>query len=247
MTRDEAQQILTLWRDGERGRSDPFFAEALKFAETDAELRQWLAQEQEFDRAFAAKFASAPIPRDLRKRIRTMSAQAGDGAQLWWRRVALAAAAIVTLALLFDVLQHRGASLDDFRREMVGFIKLTPPLEFESADLKRIEKWIGNADAPLPATATIPPGLTALDPAGCRVLFFRGHKVTLICFKRGNGKLAHLLVIDRAALSKLPNKNSPAFAPEGEWMTAAWQNGSYAYVLAAQGDRATLEHYLARL
>lgn len=247
MNREEARQILALWRNSERDRLDPFFAEALKLAEGDAELARWFADEQEFDRAFAAKLTATALPADLHKRVRAVSHLRIDQRFLWFRRVTLAAAAVLVLALLFATTLRRGASLDDFRSEMISFVKLTPPLELESADLERIEKWIGDANAPSPTTSAIPTGLNALDPAGCRVLFYRGHKVTLICFKRGNGKLAHLLVIDRAALPRLPRKSAPTFATEGEWMTAAWQDGNNAYVLAAQGDRELLERYLTRL
>jgi hypothetical protein len=248
MNREEARQKLAMFRSDEHDRSDPFFADALEFAASDPELKEWLAREQEFDRLFAEKVNTISSPAGLRERIGAGSRRPSDHRELWWwRRAALAAAAIIVVALIFSSQRHRRAALDDFRSEMVSFIKLTPPLEVESADLDRIEKWAANAEAPQPPESAIPAGLKALAPAGCRVLSFHGYKVTLICFKRGNGKLAHLLVVDRAALPGLPDKRSPAFEPEGDWMTAAWQNDRYAYVVAAQGNRGLLDRYLARL
>jgi hypothetical protein len=248
MNREEARQKLAMLRSDEHDRSDPFFADALAFAASDPELKEWLAREQEFDRVFAEKVNMIHPPAGLRERIAPSSGRHSDHRELWWwRRVALAAAAIIVVALILISQRHHRPALDDFRSEMLSFIKLTPPLELESADLDRIEKWTAHAEAPQPPKSAIPAGLKALVPAGCRVLSFHGYKVTLICFKRGNGKLAHLLVVDRAALPGLPDKNLPAFEPEADWMTAAWQNGGYAYVLAAQGDRGLLDRYLARL
>jgi hypothetical protein len=92
----------------------------------------------------------------------------------------------------------------------------------------------------------VPPNLAGLDPAGCRVLSFRGRKVTLICFKRDGGRLAHLLVVDRMKLPGLPEMSDAIIEPEGEWMTAAWSDGSHSYLLAAQGDRDLLKRFLDR-
>jgi hypothetical protein len=75
-------------------------------------------------------------------------------------------------------------------------------------------------------------------------LSFRGHKVTLICFRRGGARLIHLLVVDKAKLSGLRGEGETVFAQEGEWITAARHNGDRSYLLATHGDRNFLEHYL---
>jgi len=78
------------------------------------------------------------------------------------------------------------------------------------------------------------------------VFFFRGQKVTLICFRRGGTKLAHLLMLDRLDLQGLRSDGAPVFAQEADWMTAAWREKGRIYLLAAQGDRALLERYLQK-
>lgn len=244
MNREEARKILAVLRLGERDKLDPFFAEALRQVESDPELARWFAEEKEFDRAFTASLTTLPIPPGLRTRIRAAGVRPTERRMDWWKRGVLAAAAIVVLALLLQWLRSPAPSLDEFRGEMISFVKLAPPLELETTQVEAIRKFLSRAEAPVPETTGIPPGLKELDPAGCRVLFFRGHKVTLICFKRGNGKLTHLLVLDRSALPQLAEREAPKFASEGDWMTAAWQQGEHAYVLAAQGDRALLEGYL---
>lgn len=78
-----------------------------------------------------------------------------------------------------------------------------------------------------------------MEPVGCRTLRYREHNVALICFKRGDG-LAHLFVIDKAALPNLPERSSPKFSAEGEWMTAAWQENGEAYLLMLKSGRSEL-------
>jgi hypothetical protein len=52
--------------------------------------------------------------------------------------------------------------------------------------------------------------------------------------------LVHLLVVDRAAFDgALPSER--VFQHNGEWMTAAWSESGKLYLLAAQGDRETIE------
>jgi hypothetical protein len=242
MNKEEIRRILSAYRPGFEDAE--LFAEAMKEAENDPELAKWLASEQEFDHALSQAVAAGQVPSGLKARI--MARPATEIYRpVWPRRIALAAAAIVVLAVLFS--SWRGlfvpnVSLADYRGEMVSFIKLPPPLELETANRDRIQDWLGQHAAPV--ASVIPPGLSALDPVGCRVLTFRGHKVTLICFRRGPGKLVHLFVTDREALPKLPTVEAPVFGQEGEWAAATWQDTNHAYLLGVQGDRTLLEHYL---
>jgi hypothetical protein len=243
VTKDEIRKILLAYRSGEM--EEEFFAEAMKEMQNYPDLARWFAEEQEFDRAFAGGIAAANVPAGLKTRILSQTRTTKFYRPVWPRRIALAAAAIIVLAVLFS--SWRGlfvpnVSLADYRGEMVSFIKLTPPLELESANLERIQHWLGEREAPI--AAGTPLGLAKLEPVGCRVLFFRGHKVTLICFRRGPAKLVHLFVVDRSALPKLPAATAPQFRQEGEWMTAGWHDSNHAYLLGVQGDRALLEHYL---
>jgi hypothetical protein len=245
MNRDEIRKILSAYQSGDEDAM--LFAEAKQAAQKDPELAKWFAEEQEFDLAVTEGIGATTVPAGLKTRILAKGPATRIHERLWPRRIALAAAAIIVFAVFFS--SWRGlfvpnVSLADYRSEMVSFIKITPPLELESTSLDRIRDWLGQRDAPI--ASAIPSGLSALDPVGCRILTFRGHEVTLICFRRGPGKLVHLFVVDRGALSKLPNATAPVFAQEQEWMTAAWQDTNHAYLMGTQGDRALLERYLNR-
>lgn len=69
MDREQARFILSSFRAGGADSADPGFTEALRLAEADPELGQWLASERAFDAAFAAALVRVPLPEPLRKNI----------------------------------------------------------------------------------------------------------------------------------------------------------------------------------
>lgn len=244
MDKSEIRAILSAYRSGESETSDRRFEEARAQAEADPELARWWAEQQQVDRVIALKLQSTRVPADLKARVTAWEKRASQRSS-WNRAIMLAAACIVALAAFFG--SWRGPfqstpSLADYRDEMVSFVKLTPPLELKSEELSRITAFLDQSRAP--ADFTLPGDLGQMEPIGCRVLRFRGHDVALVCFKRSDGRVAHLFVTDRAALPHLPRFAGRDYATQGEWMTAAWSDGDRAYLVAVQGDRATLEKYL---
>ncbi len=245
MNKDEIREILAAYRPNGEDAADPLIASAKESAQNDPELAQWFTEEQAFDRKFAEALAGTPLPFGLKTRILAAAKPRAPWRSPWSHRIGWAVAAVAILLVLFS--SWRGpfqpaVSQADFRREMVSFVKLPPPLEFESSQLGQIQNWLRKTD--VPAEIVVPDGLAALEPLGCRVLSFRGQKVRLICFRRGGAKLAHLFVVDQAALPKLQSGAAPAFAQVDDWMTAAWREDNQVYLLAAQGNEALLERYL---
>lgn len=246
MDKREAKSLLGVYRKGDAG-VDPRFAEAEKLAASDPELGEWWKGEEEIDRAIAAKFAAVPVPAELRARLLAHATNTPfTVARSWPRAALLMAASLVAAAVLFSSWHgpfQPAASLADYRDEMVSFVKIaSPPLELETNDLTRINHYLTSTGAP--AQFQVPPALRNMRPVGCRVLRFRGHDVTLICFKRADGRLLHLLVMTNSAFRDLPEKTQPTYAAEGEWMTAAWREGDMAYLLAGEGDERKLREYL---
>jgi len=245
MEKDRAQSILSVYRPGDQDETDPFFAEAKAELARNPELASWFAQEQAFDRAISEKLADLVAPFGLKTRILANATPVATRQWSWTARFALAAAVLFLLAQIIGLWRtqsQKTRTLAHYQQEMVSFIKLDPPLEVESHDLAKMQTWLGQENAP--SQMNLPPRLAALQPVGCRVLSFRDHKVTLLCFQRGGDNLAHLFVIDRAALPKLKPGAKPVFAGEGEWMTASWAKEDHAYMLVTRGDRDTLLRYL---
>lgn len=239
--------FLSVHRGSESEGIDPRFGEARRQAETDPELAQWWAGDKEVDRAIAAKLARVKVPADLRARLTSRQQVSAPPPRANWKRAGwLAAACLIALAVLFG--SWRGpfqpaVSLADYRDEMVGFIQVDPSLEMKSPDLAQLEDWLQKKRAL--SQLVLPKKLQGLEPIGCRTLRFRGHDVALICFKRKEGGLLHLFVVNRTALPDVRKSKGPQIAAEENWMTAAWGEGDQVYLITTQGDRQAIESLLA--
>lgn len=243
MDEQQARLILQAYRPG-ADRDDPQVAEALQAAVRNPELAQWFAEEQAFDRAIAAHLEAVPAPFGLKTRILANAASPAESRQWSWAAKLAAVAALLFLLAqiisLFRASAPASTGIPDYAREMVSFVQLAPPLEMESHDLGAIKSWLAKKDA---APMDVPPRLAALRPVGCRVLSFRGQKVALICFQRGGDRLAHLFVVDRAAMPKMKQGEKPVFVDAGGWTTASWAENDRVYMIAVQGDRAAVQGY----
>lgn len=238
--------MLSVHRGDESDALDPRFAEARRKAASDPGLAQWWAREKEIDRVIGAKLASVETPAGLKARLLSRQKVSAAPRPGWTRAALLAAACLIALAVLFG--SWRGpfqpaVSLADYRDEMVGFIKVEPSLEMKSTDFAQMAEWLQQKRAP--SELVLPKNLRSLEPIGCRTLRFRGHDVALLCFKRKEGSLLHLFVVDRAAFPDLGKSEGAQIAAEGDWMTAAWAEGGQIYLMTAQGDRQTIESYLS--
>ena len=243
MTNEEAKKILAAYRPGDQDRLEPHFAQALRETERDADLARWFAEEQEFDRAVAAHLDAVPVPFGLKTRILANGVPRATTKSRWVVPLAATAAALFLLAQLVSVwrgsAQHSG-SLSDYEQEMMSFVKLEPPLEMQSLEIGPIKQWISERKVPL---AEIPPGIAAVETMGCRVLSFRGRPVTLICFCHGQ-TVAHLLMVDRAALPALKPGSRPVLASQGDWTTAIWADQHYVCMIAVHDKPAVARRYL---
>jgi hypothetical protein len=242
----EARLILQACRPGETDQSDPQIAAALQELERNPELARWFAEEQAFDRAMAAHLAALPAPFGLKTRLLAQAATpVASRTSRWLIGLAGVAALLFLFAQVADFWRRPEPAtsnmLPGYSSEMVSFIKLDPPLELMNPDMSAIKDWLTQKEALRPDVSS---HLTALPPVGCRVLSFRGHKVTLICFRREGGQLAHLFVVDRSALPNLKPGDAPFFHSEGEWTTASWAEKDRVYMIAVQGDEATARSYL---
>jgi hypothetical protein len=246
MTKEEAKRILAAYRPGDQDRFDLHFAEALQETERDADLARWFAEERKFDRAVAAHLNSVPVPFALKTRILANMTPRTDRKSRWVAALAAGAATAAALFLLAQLIsgwrafgQHSG-SLSDYEQEMMSFVKLPPPLEMESLQIGPIKQWIVERKAPL---AEIPPSIAAVETMGCRILYFRGYPVTLICFCHGQ-TVAHLLMVDRAALPGRKPGKTPVVTSQRDWTTATWGDQHYVYMIAVHDKPGAARQYL---
>ncbi|HEY1581902.1 MAG TPA: hypothetical protein VGF73_02250 [Chthoniobacterales bacterium] len=247
MTEQEARLILQSYQPELDDPNDPEVANALRLAAENPQFARWWDEEQAFDQAMAAQIAALAAPFGLKTRILAKTtAPATSPIARWIVGLAGAAALLFLLTQVADIWRHASpaagaAALPAYASEMVSFVKVPPSLEMMSGNLDAVEGWLKQKEAIPPS---VPPNLAALGPVGCRLLSFREHDVTLICFKRNGGKLAHLFVVDRAALPNLKPGGTAVFQQEGDWMTATWMEKDRIYMIALQGDKAAVQSFL---
>lgn len=245
MTKGEAKEILAAYRSGDQSGDESYFAEALRKIAGDDDLRRWFAEEQDFDRIVGAHLNSVPVPFGLKTRILANRLPRTTAKSRWVATLAATAAALFFLVQLIRSMHgsdQRSGSATEYEQEMMSFIKLPPPLEMESLEIGPIKQWIIERKAPL---ADIPQGVAAVETMGCRILYFRGYPVTLICFCHGQ-TVAHLLIVDRAALPGVKGGEPPVLASQGDWTTATWADQHYVCMIAVHDSRSAAQRYLPR-
>jgi len=237
MNNEEAKLILQAYRPGGQDASDPGFREALVQAQRDPELGRWFAKEQELDSHIGAKVkASLAPPPHLKSQLLVQRKIVRP--TVWWRRPIwqLAAAACVAMLLTLGVLWLSSSGQPQFaayRADMAEFAeKKLDRLDLMSRDLAEVRRWLAQNGSH--GDLVLPAGLGGRPSLGCRLLDWKGHKVSLVCFELQNKKVAHLLVVDSAAFKDAPTQ-TPVFKQVGDLATASWTRGGKTYIVAGKG------------
>lgn len=237
MNNEEAKFILRAYRPGGQDAKDPRFREALEQAQRDPELMRWFANEQALDSRIGGKIkASIQAPAYLKAQLLAQGKIVRPVA--FWRRplVQLAAAACIALLITAAAVwlnSEKKPGFAQYRDEMaqLAVLKLDR-LDLMTHDLAEVRRWL--AERNLTGELTLPSGLNGRPTLGCRLLDWRGKKVSLICFELANQETAHLLVIDRAAFGDAPPE-TPQFSQVGGVAMVSWSRGDKAYLVASKG------------
>src|ERR1044071_6398321 len=103
-----AKEILTRYRPGSTGDSDPDLAQALEQLERDPDLARWFEQHRAFQAAVADRFKNLPLPAGLKDKI--LAGYRPAPVVIWRERPiypALAAAAALVLLVSLAYLELR--------------------------------------------------------------------------------------------------------------------------------------------
>jgi len=192
----------------------------------------------ETDAVLARKLAEIPVPASLRARITRAPAAPSEPA--WWGRGITAAAAAVAVLLAVLAITSRppsGESIAEASRDMATFLSGPFDLPMMTSDLGEITDWFKETHGG--AAIDLPAALAATVPEGCRVIQWRGHRATLVCFNLPGGGVAHLVAFPSDTFADAPG-GSPRIARAGGWMEASWSRAGMTYLLFAPGDREEL-------
>jgi hypothetical protein len=257
VNRDEARQILLLYRPGTNDADDPEVAAALALAKDDPELSRWLAEHNARQTALREKLRQIPVLAGLKEQIVSEQAAKSKAASRRGAMVSLVAVAAIVISLL--ALAHfylaGGSSngqmantLDNYKSQMTAASQAGYSMNLVSSDSGKIQAYLAGARAP--SDYALPAGMQKTAMAGCAVETWQNSKATMICFRSGK-PLPHdqygdlwLFVVDRTAVKDVTDMSSPQFAKVNGLMTAAWTQGDKLYLLSIQGDENDLKNYL---
>lgn len=250
MNRDEAKQILLLYRPGTADDADPQIAGALALARNDPELARWLEEQLARQTAVRAKFQEIPVPAGLKEQI--ISEQRAAERRTSRRRKTLAAAAALAgmFVLLVWLLPARPTdnTFAIYRSRMISSALRGYAMDLVTNNPAAIRRYLAQRQAP--ANYDLPLPLQKREVAGCAVQRWQGANVSMICFRTGRplppGQQSDLwlFIVDRNSMRDAPGNTATQLAPVNRLMTATWTEGGKLYLLGTAGDEQAIRQYL---
>jgi len=251
VNRDEAKQILLLYRPGTADAEDPQIAEALALAKQDTELERWLEKHCECQAVLRAKIRQLAPPAGLKEQI--LSEHAAGRRRFSARQKFLWALAAVilllgTLAVFWLPRSAEDNSLAIYQNRMAR-VALSPyGMDLLTNNPAPIRTYLAQRHAP--ADFVLPAPLQQAVLTGCAVEQWQGAMVTMICFRTGKplppGSASDLwlFVVDRAAVKDAPEGGQLRLAKVNLLITASWTQGGRLYFLGTEGEATALKQYL---
>ncbi|HUA67641.1 MAG TPA: hypothetical protein VMA13_03760 [Candidatus Saccharimonadales bacterium] len=253
MTRDDAKNILLLYRHGTADAGDPQMAEALALVKQDSELARWFEEHCARQEVLRAKFRQIPAPAGLKEQI--ISEQMAREKIVVWRRnvfLTAAATAIIVAALTLAALWLHPPASDNslaiYRSRMVGVALRGYAMDVATNNPVQIRAYLEQNHAP--ADFVLPPPLKKVAMTGCAIESWQGAKVSMICFRTGKplppGEQSDLwlFVVDCASVKNAPPPGPPQLAKVNQLVTAVWIQGDRLYLLGTEGDEQTIRQLL---
>jgi hypothetical protein len=237
MDNNKAKLRLAVYRRTGEDAQDPFFAEALQQAKKDPALREWMAEQQQFDAQFAAALGEIRGPKEGRALIEATMMRRPVRWTRWWP-VAMAASILMIVAIYVSFGGRRDVAVSLPQTASVAEMahhlsENHATIGLMSRDYAKLRAWIAGKGGPLPDR--LPPALVELGVLGCQTWETTRGKVSLVCFAR-NRDVLHLYVFENARDgASLPHVDAPQFERAGEWSFALWKDDGRAYALGATG------------
>ena len=167
-----------------------------------------------------------------------------------FRRLAFAAAAAVVLLLGFSTFstfkqsealtaQTGADTLDGFRGFAVSVVDQGFWLDERSGNHSKLREWLGKEGAP--DASHLSSNFDDMATMGCKVLEWNGEKVSLLCYKDGQGQTMHVFVADQL----YPVQGTAAWPMPLEVdgrNTISWQDAHSTYVMVGHDRGQALDH-----
>jgi hypothetical protein len=238
MNRNEAKEILALYRRGIDNPADPEFAEALELVKHDRELASWFEQQSAVYEATRQKFQAIEAPSELVGWILSGRKRRNH----WWRSPVIWGAA-AAIAILIAIVVRDGSpkhSFAAYRSRMVRTAMSNYGMPLMTNDLAAIRSYLTTNNAH--GDYVLPAALAKLPGQGCVAFPWHDRPVALICLDGGPKRDVFLFVINRKDLSDPPKQRE--LTKIGPLPTASWSDDKKTYLLATKGDEQFLQTLL---
>jgi hypothetical protein len=236
MSRDQAKQILLLFRPGTADAQDPDIQQAMKIARQDPELRSWFENHCQFQQSIRSKLRGIEVPEP--PRLALLAARTIVPLQPWWQKpVWLAVAAGIVLMLTLVPLLPQAPAPDRFtnyRDMMVSIALKNYRMDWETNNMHGLRQLIASRGAP--GDYELPQGLEKLKLTGGAALSWRSKPVSMVCFDEGKKKMLFLFVMRNAGVKGAPLTPNPQLVKVSSYLTASWRNGDKTYVLVGPDE-----------
>lgn len=246
MTREEAQEILLLHREGRSLEGDPEMAEALQMAASDAELGKWLEEQRQFNARVAGEFGEIEAPADLKGRIlagvgkdRLKAGQHALGLPRYavWAMAAAIALLIGGVVFWFAPNHQDARTFANFEARMTSFALRTYQMDIVTNNAAAVRGYLAKTGAP--ADFPLTPGLEKLPVKGGGSLKWQNQPVAMMCFSLTNKETAFMFVIDRNAVEQ-PVAAAQQVSSGRSVNSVSWEKDGKIYLLAAAERPETL-------
>jgi hypothetical protein len=251
VTRNEAKEVLLLYRPGVADEGGSEIDQALEVAKNDAVLGSWFKEHCAFQEALAAKFQEISVPEGLREQI--LSERKVHVASGFQRRAAVlvAAAAVCCVCIgfvIYSLQPHEDYSWSNFRNRMVSMVlREYPKMDLETSDLAQVREFLSQKRAP--GNYVLPKKLEKASATGCAVVSWKGSAVSMVCFNSGTKAGSkdpdlYLFVIDPSAVKHAPAAKTTDISQVSLLSTASWTSHGVTYLLAGEGNSEFIGQYL---
>ena len=252
MNKEQAREILTLYRPGTADSSDPDFSEALGQAKRDPELGRWLEEHCAVYEGTRAKFREIPVPAGLKEQI--LSERKIHTTKQVRRKVALAVATFavaVGLGVLLSTIHftpREDLTFTGFRNRMARTVSRGsyPVMDLITPDLKQIHGYLADNQR---GGYTLPATLEKIRTTGCALLKWQNNPVAMICFNSGQDRNPtqpdlFLFIIARTQVPGAPQRQAPQYDQSDQLTTASWSTGDKTYILGTLRGKELLQSVL---
>ncbi len=258
MNREQAKQLLILYRPGSADDGDPEITQAMAWVQNDPELGKWFDEHCARQTAVRDKVRQIPVYAGLKEQIISEQAAKQRNASRRDRLKAVAAvAAIILSALIITTMylpHHQTArpgppvpnTLATFQSQMMA-AAISGYSIYAATNSEQVQSYLARNQAP--AEYNLPAGLQKIAISGCAIEFWQKGRASMICFKtrplpQGQMSDMWLFVIDRSDVTDVSTIAPPQLAPLNGLITATWTQGDKLYLLGTKGDEQTIRQYL---